>query len=168
MTTSTGISDLINGLYPISGLINGLYPISGLILLQQYHLQWRLSSVCTVMLVHFPSYPSSLVSSSYTQLYSHTVTLSYKLYFRTHIHTFMHTHHIHKYHSDMIALVTQSLVWLYLFNSVLTQTANDSFFIETGCNYLSFYQKCHPKCIWSRDVTNQTCFKWQVLQTNNL
>jgi len=44
----------------------GLYPINGLILLQWYHLQWRLPSVCTTTSVHLPPHLSSLVSSSYT------------------------------------------------------------------------------------------------------
>jgi len=76
-----------------------------------------------------------------------------------------------QHHSYMIALVTQSLVWPYLFSFVLTQTASDKFYKRTicnyllskvstlvcritrchssrakqiTCNYLLFSQKCHP------------------------
>jgi len=58
------------------------------------------------MSVHLPSYPSSLVSSSFTLSYSLTVTPSYKLYFRTYIHAYTtHT----QYHLYMIALIIMGL-----------------------------------------------------------
>ena len=90
------INGLINVFYPISVLINGLYPDIGLIHLRWYYLQWRLSSVCTVMSVHFPSYVSSFVSSSSPVIYSHTVIPSYKLYIYTFIHLYIQTF-IHLY-----------------------------------------------------------------------
>jgi len=100
----------------------GFHLVNGSICSQWYHLQERLPNVGTAMLVHFQSYLSCLVSSShlsytiYTVIHHafiHTLILSY-------IHTFMHTHHIHNINSYMVASVTQSLVWLYPFSSVLT------------------------------------------------
>jgi len=34
--------------------------------------------------------------------------------------------------------------------------------------HLEPFQKFHPKCVWSRDVTNQTYAKWQVLTNEQL
>jgi len=76
-------SGLVVGLYPFSGLINkflphqwfdiGFYPDNNLIQLQCYYPQWRLPSVCTAMLVHFPSYSSSFISfTCYKELCIHT------------------------------------------------------------------------------------------------
>jgi hypothetical protein len=62
----------------------GPCPDVGLIHLQQCYPQWRLSSGCIAMSVHFPSYQPNLVSSSY-----YTVTPSYKYKFHTYIHTYI-------------------------------------------------------------------------------
>jgi len=121
---------LINGLSSDECLLHhqlihcvGPYLDSGLIFLQWYHFQWRLSSVCTAMSVHLPSYLSNLISSNFTILtiqscliksHSQTVLQSYNLYFhtyiRTYIHTFMHIN-IHAYtHSCIYNMHTISFI----------------------------------------------------------
>ena len=75
----------------------------------------------------------------------------------------MHTQHINDINPYMVASVTQILFRPYLFKSVLvyhcvkTASSNE----RTTCNH---HQKCHPQCVWSRDVTNQS---FQVGGPNN-
>ena len=75
----------------------------------------------------------------------------------------MHTQHIHDINSYMVASVTRILFRPYLFNSVFAyhcvKTAGSN--KRTACNH---HQKCHPQCVWSRDVTNQS---FQVASPNN-
>jgi len=68
----------------------------------------------------------------------------------------MHTQHKHNINSHMIALVIQSLVWLYpiQFYLYLSLCLAASSYKWTSCIYSSSYQKCHPRCVWSRDVTH--------------
>ena len=89
------------------------------------------------------------------QLYSRTSCTFLHSYIHVIIHLYIHTYttYIHNY-SYMIALVTQSFVWLYFFSSILTQTASGSFFTETTFKYIQFCHKCHPQYVWSRDATH--------------
>jgi len=108
---------------------------------------------------------------SYTviQLYGHTKLYIHPYKLHSYIHTIIHSYintftysYIHAYttytqrHSYMVALVTQSLVWLYPFSSVLTHHCAKQQVLQMNNWQLSYYhQKCHPKYVWSRDVTRQ-------------
>ena len=77
----------------------------------------------------------------------------------------MHTQHINNINPYMVASVTRILFRSYLFKSVFAyhcvKTASSN--KQTACNH-HFHQKCHPQCVWSRDVTNQS---FQVASPNN-
>jgi len=61
----------------------------------------------------------------------------------------MHTQHINNVNPYMVASVTR-------ISSVLTypRVMPPGSHKRTACNH-HFHQKCHPQCVWSRDVTNQ-------------
>jgi len=65
----------------------GFYPVSNLIGPQGYHLQGSLPSVGTAISIHFPAYPSCLISSSHLSYTVHTVIQI----------TFIHLYTIHSY-----------------------------------------------------------------------
>ena len=115
---------------------------------------------------HFPSYLSSLISLNYIQSHSHTVTLSYKLYFHAYIHTFMHKH-IHaytrscicntQYHSYMIALSTLSLASVVSHKSLISSVSDlevspikyissGRFHKQSIYKYIQFPQVSSPVC----------------------
>jgi len=77
----------------------------------------------------------------------------------------MHTQHINNNNPYMVASVTRILFRPYLVKSVFTHhcikapVSNK----RTACNH-HFHQKCHPQCVWSREVTIQSC---QVASPNN-
>jgi len=99
----------------------GLYPVYGLICPQWFHLKRRLSSVCSVMSVHFPSYMSCLVSSSLPVIYSYTVVEVVHSYINAFVHSCTHaytTSFMHDCISRCLNLDTQSPVRPYLFSSV--------------------------------------------------
>jgi len=77
----------------------------------------------------------------------------------------MHTQHINNINPYMVASVTRNLFRSYLFKSVFAyhcvKTASSN--KQTACNH-HFHQNCHPQCVWSRDVTNQS---FQVASPNN-
>jgi len=69
----------------------------------------------------------------------------------------MHTQHINSINLYMVASITRILFRPYLFKSVFAyhyvKAASSN--KRTACNH-HFHQKCHPQCVWSRDVTNQS------------
>jgi len=69
----------------------------------------------------------------------------------------MHTRHINNINPYMVASVARILFRPYLFKSVFAyhyvKAASSN--KRTACNH-HFHQKCHPQCVWSRDVTNQS------------
>ena len=77
----------------------------------------------------------------------------------------MHIQHINNINPCMVASVTRILFRPYLFKSVFAYhcVKAPGSNKRTACNH-HFHQKCHPQCVWSRDVTNQS---FQVAGRNN-
>jgi len=77
----------------------------------------------------------------------------------------MHTQHINNINPYMVASVTRILFRFVSlqFGPYLSSCHAPGSNKRTACNH-HFHQKCHPQCVWSRDVTNQS---FQVAGPNN-
>jgi len=157
------------------------YTANGSICSQQYHLQGSLSSVCTAMSVRLPSYLFCLVSSSSPVICNYTVVQSSTVYTViqiTFIHAFIHLYihtlilsHINAYTSytqyqfihSCISRPKSCLTVCLQFSLYLSLCQATSSNKRTAWNH-HLHQKCRPQCVWSRDVTNQSC---QVASPNN-
>ena len=153
-----------NGLYPQEYQLlpcARFCPVSGSICSQYYHPQGSLPSVCTTMSVRLPSYLFCLVcqvtchNPVHTIIHSciHTIIHSYVNTF-THSYTHAYTTYT-RHHSHMIALVTKILFRSCLFSSVFTyHCVKPQVSTHEHLTFTFSSLKCHPQCVWSRDVTH--------------
>jgi len=117
-----------------------------------------LSSVCTAMSVHLPSYMLCLVSLSSFVIYNsyshtnyiHTFVTSIHSYF----HIFIHIIYTASFTHDYISLPESCFGCVSSIRSLLVIVSSPKFLQRNILHLPSCHQKCHPKCVWSRDVTH--------------
>ena len=101
----------------------------------------------------------SFSSSSYIMYneYSHTSPIHTFIHpWHQYFHMYIHNIFIHNINSYTFALVVQNIVFNRVLPvRVLLVIVSSPKFLQRNILHLpSCHQKCHPQCVWSRDVTH--------------
>jgi len=151
------------------------YPIKLLDLSPRLSSPRKIVECCTAKPLHSPSYLFCLVPSSHRSCTIYTiiqVTFIHTImhpYISTFIHSYIHSYTTYtQHHSYMIALITQSFVWLYHFSSVLTHHYVKWQVLTNEQLVIIIFIKSVTLSVSGQEMSPINHLKWQVLTNEQL